>query len=46
MGLPLTGQFDMREAFFWLLFGPLDDRATERLPYAFVREHIAHPSEE
>jgi alanyl aminopeptidase len=40
LGLLLTGQFDMREAFFALLFGPLGDRATERLPFAFVREHI------
>jgi len=40
MNLLLTGQFDMREAFYPLLFGPLGDRATERLPFQFARDHI------
>ncbi|MBS1872234.1 MAG: M1 family metallopeptidase [Acidobacteria bacterium] len=40
MGLLLTGEFDLREAFFPLLFGPLQHKLTERLPYQFVRNHI------
>lgn len=40
MGLILTGGFDMREAFFPLLFGPLEHRATQALPFQFVRAHI------
>jgi alanyl aminopeptidase len=40
MGLLLTGQFDMREAFNPLLFGPLAERETQRLPFEFVRTHI------
>jgi cytosol alanyl aminopeptidase len=40
MGLLLAKQFDLREAFYPLLFGPLDERETDRLPFDFVRAHI------
>jgi alanyl aminopeptidase len=40
MGLLLTGTFDLRESFHPLLFGPLQERSTERLPFEFVRAHI------
>ncbi len=40
MGLLLTQQFDMREAFRPLLFGALEERETERLPFQFLRTHI------
>ncbi len=40
MGLLLTGDFDMREAFQPLLFGPLDERSTRHLSFEFVKEHI------
>jgi alanyl aminopeptidase len=40
MNLLLTGEFDMREAFSPLLFGPLSNRATRQLPFEFVREHL------
>jgi cytosol alanyl aminopeptidase len=40
MELLLTGRFDAREAFFALLFGPLQNRETEKLPFQFVRENL------
>ena len=40
LALLLAGQFDMREAFYPLLFGPLQYRSTERLPFQFVHDHI------
>ncbi len=40
-GLLLNGEFDLREAFYPILFGPLDRRETDHLPFEFVREHIA-----
>ncbi len=40
MGLLLTKTFDLREAFWPLLFSPLHERGTEKLPFQFVRQHI------
>ncbi len=40
MALLLTNDFDAREAFFPLLFGPLQYPATRDLPLQFVKAHI------
>lgn len=40
MALLLTKEFDAREAFFALLFGPLRYPETRGLPFQFVKEHI------
>ena len=32
--------FDVREGFYPLLFGPLEYRETEHLPFEFVRAHL------
>ncbi len=38
--LLLSGDFDTRQAFFPLLFGPLSYRETEALPFDFVRHNL------
>ena len=38
--LILTGNYDVREAFFRLLFGPLGYRETRTLPFEFVRQNL------
>ncbi len=38
--LLLSGDFDTRQAFVPLLFGPLSYRETEALPFAFVRHNL------
>ena len=40
MDLLLTGEFDMREAFFALLSAPLRYPETRELPFQFVEEHL------
>ena len=40
MAVLLTKEFDAREAFFALLFGPLRYPETRALPFQFVKEHI------
>jgi alanyl aminopeptidase len=40
LNLLLTNDFDSREAFYALLFGPMEYRATRTLPFEFVRGHI------
>jgi aminopeptidase N len=40
LNLLLTGNFDFREAFYPLLFGPLDNRQTRKLPFEFVQQNI------
>ncbi|MBZ5627009.1 MAG: M1 family metallopeptidase [Acidobacteriia bacterium] len=40
MQLFLTGNYDAREAFFPLLFGPLKDRETRTLPFEFVKQNL------
>lgn len=40
MDLLLTGEFDMRESFFTLLFTPLRYPETRELPFQFLKEHL------
>ncbi len=40
LALLTTGDFDAREAFFGLLFGPLSYPETRALPFDFVKAHI------
>ena len=40
MALLLTKEFDAREGFFSLLFGPLSYPETRELPFQFVQQHI------
>ena len=40
MALLITGEFDARESFFALLFGPLNYPETRNLPFEFVRKNI------
>lgn len=40
MQLLLTGNYDAREAFFALLFGPLKYRETRTLPFEFVKQNL------
>ena len=40
MELILARTFDVRESFYPLLFGPLEYRETEHLPFEFVRTHL------
>jgi alanyl aminopeptidase len=40
IALLLTDDFDAREAYFALLFGPLDYPATRSLPFDFLKAHI------
>jgi alanyl aminopeptidase len=40
MELLLTGDYDTREAFFPLLFGPLANRETRTLPFEFVKQNL------
>jgi alanyl aminopeptidase len=40
MQLFLTGDFDAREAFYPLLFGPLRNRATRTLPFEFLKQNL------
>ena len=39
MELLLTSDFDMRQAFYPLLFGPLHHRSTAQIPFEFVRDN-------
>jgi alanyl aminopeptidase len=40
MALLLTSDFDAREAFYQLLFGPLSYRETRALPFEFVKNNL------
>ncbi len=40
MQLFLTGNYDAREAFYALLFGPLKYRETRTLPFEFVKQNL------
>jgi alanyl aminopeptidase len=40
IALLLTDEFDAREAYFALLFGPLDYPATRSLPFDFLKGHV------
>jgi len=40
MQLFLTGQYDARESFYTLLFGPLKYRGTQTLPFEFVKANL------
>lgn len=40
LDLLLTGDFDFREAFYPLLFGPMRNRATRTLPFEFIEQHV------
>ncbi len=39
MGLLLTSQFDARQAFYPLMFRPLENRTTAEAPFEFTRAH-------
>ena len=41
MRLYLTGNYDAREAFFALVFGPLRQRETRTLPFEFVQQNLS-----
>ncbi len=40
LGLLLSNNFDPREAFYALLFGPLEYAETRDLPFQFVKQHL------
>jgi len=40
MELFLTGNYDAREAYYALLFGPLKYRETRSLPFEFLNQHV------
>jgi alanyl aminopeptidase len=40
MGLLLSNDFDVRESFYQLLFGPLSYRETRDLPFQFVKDNL------
>jgi len=40
MALVLTKEFDAREGFFALLFGPLNYPETRELPFQFIQQHL------
>lgn len=40
IGLVLTGEFDLRESFYGLLFGPLAYPETQSVPFDFVRTNM------